>query len=380
LSPGSRPSTPRPVLLETPYWFQENASDVSARAQAYFARSVGLDVTAQPGMRPSAPGDDGGAGALRAADWVFAGPSYALAEWRDSPVAEALRDRVRVGPGVTVLASAAAVTIGIAALPVYEIYKVGAAPYWLGGLDLLGGAGLKVALIPHYDNAEGGNHDTRYCYLGERRLSLLERELPDDAAVLGVDEHTAAVFDLRAQIVEVSGRGGLTVRRRGVSTVLPAGTVIALARLRDLVSRGQPPTGTGAPVRPDAPGPGAPVRPDAPGPGTPACSGQSGDAVLPLPDLIAAAEQRFDRAERDCDAAAMVAAIIDLEAAIHAWAADTEEDQGTERARAVLRSLVTRLGQAAQDGLADPRERLRPAVDSLVALRAKLRRQGSPFA
>jgi hypothetical protein len=170
-----------------------------------------------------------------------------------------------------------------------------------------------------------------------------------------VDEHTAAVFDLRAQIVEVSGRGGLTVRRRGVSTVLPAGTVIALARLRDLVSRGQPPTGTGAPVRPDAPGTGAPVRPDAPGPGTPACSGQSGDAVLPLPDLIAAAEQRFDRAERDCDAAAMVAAIIDLEAAIHAWAADTEEDQGTERARAVLRGLVTRLGQAAQDGLADPR-------------------------
>ena len=73
----------------------------------------------------------------------------------------------------------------------------------------------------------------------------------------------------------------------------------------------------------------------------------------------------------------MVAAIIDLEAAIHAWAADTEEDQGTERARAVLRSLVTRLGQAAQDGLADPRERLRPAVDSLVTLRAKLRRQGS---
>ena len=232
---------PAAVLLETPYWFQENASDISARAQAYFARSVGLDVAAQPGMRPSAPGDDGGAGALRAADWVFAGPgspSYALAEWRDSPVAEALRDRVRVGPGVTVLASAAAVTIGIAALPVYEIYKVGAAPYWLDGLDLLGASGLKVALIPHYDNAEGGNHDTRYCYLGERRLSLLERELPDDAAVLGVDEHTAAVFDLRAQIVEVSGRGGLTVRRRGVSTVLPAGTVIALARLRDLVSRG----------------------------------------------------------------------------------------------------------------------------------------------
>ena len=35
----------RAVLLETPYAFQENAAGVSARAQAYFARSVGLAVT-----------------------------------------------------------------------------------------------------------------------------------------------------------------------------------------------------------------------------------------------------------------------------------------------------------------------------------------------
>src|ERR1700677_306998 len=35
---------PRAVLLETPYAFQENAADVSARARSYFARSVGLDV------------------------------------------------------------------------------------------------------------------------------------------------------------------------------------------------------------------------------------------------------------------------------------------------------------------------------------------------
>lgn len=264
---------PRAVLLETPYRFQENASDISARAKAYFARSVGLDVTVQAGMRPPAAGrdggvgDDGSAGVLRSADWVFAGPgspTYALAEWRDSPVAGALRDRVQAGLGVTVLASAAAVTIGIAALPVYEIYKVGTAPHWLDGLDLLGVLGLKVAVIPHYDNAEGGNHDTRYCYLGERRLSLLERELPGDAAVLGVDEHTAAVIDLRTETVEISGRGGLTVRRRGASTVLPAGTVVALGRLRDLVSRGTPPAAASQASRPQCPG----TLPRRPGPQT----------------------------------------------------------------------------------------------------------------
>jgi hypothetical protein len=51
---------------------------------------------------------------------------------------------------------------------------VGAPPYWLDGLDLLRQLGLKVAVIPHYDNTEGGTHDTRFCYLGERRLRLME--------------------------------------------------------------------------------------------------------------------------------------------------------------------------------------------------------------
>ena len=84
------------VLLEAPYGFQENAAGVSARAQAYFARSVGLTVTvlAAPAGRLSGdPAGDGGAATLRSADWAFAGPgspSYALAQWRGSPVAEAL--------------------------------------------------------------------------------------------------------------------------------------------------------------------------------------------------------------------------------------------------------------------------------------------------
>src|ERR1700722_1120822 len=219
---------PRAIVLETPYRFQDNAGDISAAARKYFADHVGLPVTVLDGLLP-APGaaDPGQAAQIRSADWVFAGPgspTFALSQWRDSQVAEAIKDRVTAGLGVTVLASAAAVTVGLAALPVYEIYKVGEPPHWVDGLDLLSPLGLKVAVIPHYNNKEGGTYDTRYCYLGERRLALLERDLPADAAVLGVDEHTAAVFDLRARTVEVAGRGTVTVRRRGVSTVLAAGT------------------------------------------------------------------------------------------------------------------------------------------------------------
>ena len=244
-------TSPQAIVLATPYAFQENAADVSARTQRYFADSVGLQVRVAAGTSPNAdpamappliPPDEEDearqAAGIRAADWVFAGPgspSYALAHWQAGPVAAGLRDRVLAGDGLTVLASAAAATAGRFTLPVYEIYKAGGAPRWLDGLDLLGPFGLTVALIPHYDNAEGGRYDTRHCYLGERRLAVMERSLPADAAVLGVDEHTAVLIDLRTGDVEIRGRGGMTVRRSGHSVVLPAGTRLPMAELRELV-------------------------------------------------------------------------------------------------------------------------------------------------
>src|SRR5712692_6480468 len=48
--------SPRALLLETPYAFQENAADVSSRARGYFARSVGLAVTAVAGEAIPAAG------------------------------------------------------------------------------------------------------------------------------------------------------------------------------------------------------------------------------------------------------------------------------------------------------------------------------------
>ena len=181
------PKTRRCVLLETPYLFQTNASGVSAKARAYFTRSVGIDVTAVPGTAADAAAD---AASVHGADWVFAGPgspSYALRHWRGGPVAQALHDRIRSATGVTVLASAAAATIGRASVPVYEIYKAGEPPHWLDGLDLLGVLGLNVAVVPHFDNTEGGTYDTRFCYLGEPRLLAMEGLLPDGVSVLGGD-------------------------------------------------------------------------------------------------------------------------------------------------------------------------------------------------
>lgn len=347
------PRSPKAVLLDAPYAFQENVGDISAKAQKYFRESVGLTVSVVSELSGFA---DAGIAELRTADWVFSGPgspSYALRCWQGGPFERALRDRVRAGTGVTLFASAAAATAGRAALPVYEIYKVGTDPHWLPGLDLLGELDLPVALIPHYDNNEGGHYDTRYCYLGERRLTELEKELPDDAAVLGLDEHTAAFIDLDTSTVEVLGKGGLTVRRAGRGTVLPSGTTLSLDDLRRLIRHGGDEVASSGSVS-------STTAADAP-------------KSLTLMEITAECERRFDAALSERDASAMTRSILDLESAIREWAADTEEDEGTNQAADVLRSMVVRLGAVAEKGIRDPRAVFGPLVEPLLALRERLR-------
>jgi hypothetical protein len=371
---------PTAVLLETPYGFQENATDISARARRYFASSVGLQVTVPPGLRTPLADPRGAQTALASvlgADWLFSGPgspSYALTQWRASPVAAALRERVSASRGVTVFASAALCAVGRLAVPVYEIYKAGAEPHWLDGLDLLAELELDVVAIPHYDNAEGGTHDTRYAYLGERRLKAMERDLPADLAVLGVDEHTAVLIDPAADTVEVRGRGRLTVRRAGVSTVIPSGEVLTLTELRELAKGARRPPAAasedGQPVAPEAG-----VREDgAPGDGTSDPGSAQGGAAS-LRDAVAACERRFDAAVDARDAPALVQCILDVDTAITAWSADMEEEDDPETARMVQRGLVVRLGEFAGLGIRDPRAELAPMVDALISVRAELRRQ-----
>jgi cyanophycinase-like exopeptidase len=348
------PAGASPVLIETPYGFQENVAEISARACQYFARSVGLQVSTAPGLRGAGdtPGDgDRGLAMVRTADWLFSGPgspTYAMKWWSERPVAQALRDRMRQRRGVTVFASAAAATLGHWTVPVYEVYKAGSPAHWVEGLDLLQHLDLRVALIPHYDNTEGGTHDTRFCYLGERRLRIMEQELPDDAAVLGVDEHTAVLIDPSADTVRVSGRGALTVRRHGSSTVLPAGVSVSLAELRALAHHG-----TIVRVIPRQATVSAPA--------------------LTVSEMAAGCERRFGDGLARRDAAAMAQAVLDLESAVHDWRGDTEEDDGAEQARAVLRTLILRLGQTAAGGLVDPADLFRPLVEPLLGVRERLR-------
>ncbi len=362
------------VVLDTPFGFQANVTVLARRVVEYFAESVGLDVEVaswRSADEAATLASERSLTRLRAARYVFAGPgspSYALRQWAGSPIPGVLADKLERGGCVT-FASAAALTLGAATVPVYEIYKVGQDLHWLDGLDLLAVAGLPaVAVIPHYDNAEGGNHDTRYCYLGEPRLARMEELLADDAFVLGVDEHTGLVLDLDAGRAAVVGRGGVTVRRRGHSMVFPSGTTLAIAELREAADGGESLAGQRSPV--GGRGNGGPASRSESGE-----EGPGGDDAPPTSLLTTAQALRisFDRAIAARDAKAATAAVLDLEAAIVAWSRDTLQSDEADAARSVLRSMLVRLGELAELGVGDPEEPLRPLVGSLVELRTKAR-------
>jgi len=226
------------LLLDSPYGFQENVDDITEKTIAYFGRNVGRTVTALRWRHRLAGAElDRALAAVRAARWIFAGPgspTYAMRVWAATGFDDATAAIVAKGGAVT-FASAAALTLGVATVPVYEIYKSGANPAWAAGTNLLERlTGLRAAVIPHYDNTEGGTHSTRFCYLGERRLRMLEAELPEGAHVIGVDEHTALVLDLAAGTASVLGNGTVTVRFNGQSHTLPTGTVIPIPHLSSL--------------------------------------------------------------------------------------------------------------------------------------------------
>ena len=363
LGPGPLPA----AILDTPYGFQENADDLSARTVRFFADSVGREVeVASYRSRQVDPLTTATAvGRVRAARYLMAGPgspSYALRQWADGPIAAALADRLR-GDGILTMASAAALTLGVVTIPVYEIYKVGADPALLAGLDLLGPAtGLNAAVVPHWDNAEGGNHDTRFCYMGETRLRRLEDQLPAGTFVLGVDSHTALILDLERRTAAVAGLGGVTVRVHGRATVVPSGSEVPIETLAEVaaglaagrsVDIGWEPT-----ERTAEPGSGR-----ARGPA----------AGEPLRDETATLEGTFIAALGQGDSRAAVAALLDLDSAIDARIRAGEDSPDLDNAESTFRALIARLGEALGSAPRDPRATIEPFVATLLELRDRAR-------
>ncbi|CAB4601667.1 unannotated protein [freshwater metagenome] len=365
------PKPVKAVVLDTPYGFQENAPELAARAVEYFRTSINIDINIAGLVRlhdthlPADPVQvERGLRSLVDADYIFAGPgspTYALRQWHNTGVARIITDKLATGGTVT-FASAAALTLGKATVPVYEVYKVGQDVQRLEGLDILGSIGINAALIPHYDNTEGANHDTRFCYLGEARLQVFESLLDIDTYVLGVDEHTGLIINLDTGECSVVGNGMVTIRLRSQSFTYPTGAVIPLSLLQDPSSL----LDGSAPAQNQANATQVTVNDDA-------TSDASDNGTPSLDKSLALTSQQFETAMKNRDAEGAVRAALALEQAIVDWQVDTLQSDVLDRCRATLRSMISQLGDAAVSGVRDPREVVSPYVEAMLAVRATVR-------
>jgi peptidase E len=344
----------RAVFVDTPAGFEVNIDEISAKAVDYFSRhfSIPMQVASFKSSERATPESIADAvEKLVAADLILAGPgspTYAIRQWRGSRIWETLIRRFNSG-GQLVLASAAAISISRLALPVYEIYKAGQDPHWVPGLDLLSAHGLDLVVVPHWNNTEGGQYDTRYCFMGPARFEELARLVPPSTTILGIDEYTACIVDLEQEECRVMGSGQVTLRHSGQEEVYSSGSAFPLGRLRGATLRNT------AQIR-ERPAPPAETEPDA------------------AEEL----QRQVDTAYEDLAAVDAESGIIEasdrlhkLTQALHRARQAGLDERAREPAYRAARELALEIADRAVRGGMTPHGA--PLIDLLIEVRAQLR-------
>jgi hypothetical protein len=173
---------------------------------------------------------------LLTANLIFMGPgspSYAVRQLHGTLGWDLIRARHRQG-ATLVFASAATISVGAWALPVYEIYKVGEDVHVKEGLNFFGDFGLHLSFIPHWNNAEGGlDLDTSRCFVGMERFTQLCDLIPPENTTIGLDEHTGLIMDFTTCECEVSGVSSVSLVRECDPEIYASGAKFSLGELGD---------------------------------------------------------------------------------------------------------------------------------------------------
>ena len=219
-------------ILETPTGFEVNAiHGWPERMEAFF--ETGLKNYKPKVTRIRAWRRDGGHSTNDASivdiiliqDYLYSGagsPTYTVKHLLKS---RAYKNMVSAHQSGTTLClgSASAIAVGRYALPVYEIFKAGEDLHWISGLNLLGTLGMNFAVIPHWNNKEGDDFDTSYCWMGADRFRLLEKLLPRNVTIIGIDEQTALVIDPTTKECDVLGVGSVHIITKGKEKTITSG-------------------------------------------------------------------------------------------------------------------------------------------------------------
>jgi hypothetical protein len=219
-------------------------------------------------------------------------------------------------------------------------------------LDLLNHYGFNLVVVPHWNNAEGGNHDTRFSFMGAPRFEQLEAMLPHDARILGLDEHTALIIDLCEPIATIEGVGRITLRSRGKEHRFSKGDRLPLSLLR----------GESAPPQPEP----------AQRTGAAAQSAEEVDEEDVWGAIHALADDIRHGLQENRDAK-VAAGVLDLERTIWKSQKILEEHNEMGAAREVMREIITLLASQMDSRPASVRACMAPLVEPLIDLRAVFR-------
>lgn len=234
------PAPPQIAILETPAGFEPNSAEVAGQTAVFLQKRLQnyhpatAVIPARKRHTAFSPDDPLILEPLWQANAIYLGagsPTYTVRQLQGSLAWQMLTARHRLGTAV-VLASAATLAASRYTLPVYEIYKVGEDLHWQDGLDFFGAYGLNLVFIPHWNNNDGGaSLDTSHCFVGQARFEALLPLLPSPVTFVGLDEHTAVVFDLNTATCQVMGRGGVTILGEGATAVYTHGQPFPMSDL-----------------------------------------------------------------------------------------------------------------------------------------------------
>jgi hypothetical protein len=233
----------RIALMETPAGFELNSAQVVGRVGEFMAsrlqnyKPVVDVIPARKKGSAFSPDDPEIVKPLLYANMIFLGPgspTYAIRHLRDTLTWDVIRARHRLG-ATLVFASAATISVGAHALPVYEIYKVGQDMHVVDGLALFADFGLHVSFIPHWNNAEGGaDLDTSRCFVGMERFAQWCDLVPVENTTVGLDEHTGIILDFEKGTCEVSGVSSVSLVRECDPEMYPSGSTFELKELGEV--------------------------------------------------------------------------------------------------------------------------------------------------
>lgn len=232
----------RIALLETPAGFELNSSQVvgkvgdfmKTRLQNY--KPIVDVIPARKKNSAFSPDDPEIVRPLLYANMIFMGPgspTYAIRNLQGTLTWDIVRARHRLG-ATLVFASAATISVGAHALPVYEIYKVGQDVFVVDGLHYFKDFGVHLSFMPHWNNAEGGaDLDTSRCFVGMDRFNQWCDLLPDENTTLGLDEHTGIIMDFESRMCEVSGVSSVSIVRECDPEIYPSGSKFEFKEIGD---------------------------------------------------------------------------------------------------------------------------------------------------